>query len=63
MTGCPDEIARGRTPGQIAYEADVERVPLYPDGAPRRPWDELSALARASWERNPTPRAPWGGGR
>ena len=45
-----------KTPGQIAYEQDVEQRPLYHDGRPRRPWEELCAAAKSSWERNPSPR-------
>ena len=49
------------TPGQKAYEADLIRQPLYlprVDGTrlPRRPWDQLGAMERWSWEKNPTPR-------
>lgn len=46
-----------KTPGQIAYEEDVRRCPLYHDGTPRRSWSSLCEVARWSWERNPTPRA------
>lgn len=46
-----------KTPGQIAYEADCEIEPNYPDGGKRRAWDQLSDLARSSWERQPTVRA------
>ena len=45
-----------KTPGQLAYEADVARRPLYSHGQPRRTWAELCHVARWSWERNPTPR-------
>ena len=40
--------------GREAYEADCRRVPTYHDGTPRRAWDDLCAIARLSWERNPT---------
>lgn len=40
-----------KTQGQIAYEADVKRKPLYHDGTPRKLWADLSAIARWSWER------------
>jgi hypothetical protein len=40
-----------------AYEEDVRRRPNYPDGAPRKTWDELPTIARLSWGRNPTPRS------
>jgi len=46
--------------GQLAYEEDVRRKPLYHDGTPRRSWDKIAAIARESWERNPTPRAKEG---
>lgn len=45
-----------KTPGQIAYEADLALCPRYPDGAPRRTWTQLDTLARSTWEKNPTPR-------
>jgi hypothetical protein len=40
-----------KTKGQIAYESDVKRRPVYHDGMPRKRWEELSAIARWSWER------------
>lgn len=43
-------------PGRIAYEADVVARPFYEDGTPRRSWEQLSDVAKWSWERNPTPR-------
>lgn len=43
-----------KTPGQIAYEADLSVYPNYHDGAPRKPWEQLSEHCRYSWERNPT---------
>ena len=46
----------GKTLGQLAYERDVLREPLYHDGIQRRQWDEIGAAARWSWERNPTDR-------
>jgi hypothetical protein len=45
-----------KTPGQIAYELDVEQQPSYGNKRPRSSWGDLSEVARASWERNPTPR-------
>ena len=45
-----------KTPGQLAYEADVRACPAYHDGTPRSSWEGLSDIARWSWERNPTPR-------
>lgn len=40
-----------KTRGQIDYEADVQRQPFYLDGAPRSSWDQLSDIAKWSWER------------
>lgn len=45
-----------KSPGQIAYEAECAIAPTYPDGGRRKTWHQLSELARASWEKNPTPR-------
>jgi hypothetical protein len=45
------------TPGQQAYDADLIQQPLYHDGTTRPSWQQLSEIARWSWERNPTPRA------
>lgn len=39
------------TRGQIDYENDVMNRPLYHDGTPRKRWEELSEIARWSWER------------
>lgn len=39
-----------------AYEEDCRRWPLYNDGGARKSWDDLGALARSSWEKDPTPR-------
>lgn len=44
------------TPGQLAYESELIRAPLYHDGAPRKTWTQLPDYAKWSWERNPTPR-------
>lgn len=52
-----------KTPGQLAYEADCALQPNYgprdghQEGMPRKTWDQLSDIARDSWERNPTVRA------
>ena len=46
----------GATPGRLAYEEDVRRAPMYGDGVPRPRWRDLTAVVRATWERNPTPR-------
>lgn len=45
--------------GREAYEADVRRRPTYPDGAPRKTWEQLCDVARWSWERGLTPD-DWG---
>lgn len=45
-----------KTPGQIAYEADVAARPFYQDGARRRSWSELEPIIKGTWERNATPR-------
>lgn len=45
-----------KTPGEIAYEADVAARPFYDDGTRRKRWHELNDQTRQSWERNPTPR-------
>ena len=39
--------------GKSAYEADLKKQPTYPDGGPRKPWDELDDLAQWSWNRPP----------
>lgn len=39
-----------------AYEEDCRRCPNYHDGTPRKPWDELDAVAQISWQRCPVPR-------
>jgi hypothetical protein len=39
--------------GRAAYEASLAACPIYFDGTPRPSWDELNALARWSWERQP----------
>ena len=54
-------MGHSMTPGEQAYEEDVARQPRYwpcVDGTrlPRRPWAELGAIERWSWEKNPTPR-------
>lgn len=43
------------TPGQRAYEADVQARPRYHDGTPRRKWQELSEPVQWSWEKSPHP--------
>lgn len=52
-----------KTPGQLAYERDLKKIPNYPPdcgaafaGKPRPTWEELKEYARWSWERNPTDR-------
>jgi hypothetical protein len=44
------------TPGQSAYERDLAQQPSYHDDSKRPTWDKLGAIARWSWERNPTDR-------
>lgn len=39
--------------GAAAYEAHRALVPLYHDGTNRPSWDNLSSIARWSWERTP----------
>lgn len=43
------------TRGRAAYEADLLERPNYHDGKARRQWNELSAIAQWSWEKNPYP--------
>lgn len=38
-------------PGQLDYEADVQKMPFTCEGIPRRPWECLSIHARTSWDR------------
>ena len=46
-----------KTPGQLAYEAELKAKPNYDTtGRPRPAWGELDALTQWTWERNPTPR-------
>lgn len=40
-----------KSQGQRDYEADIAKTPKYHDGAPRSTWDQLSPIARWSWER------------
>lgn len=39
--------------GREAYEADLQKRPTYPDGSPRKSWEQLDDLARWSWSREP----------
>lgn len=41
--------------GQRAYEADLIRIPRYPNGQQRATWAELPEYARRSWERHAQP--------
>lgn len=43
-----------KTAGQIAYEADCKRQPLYPNGDKRCDWEKLDTVAKWSWERKDT---------
>jgi len=45
-----------KTPGQVAYEAELKVVPTYHDSQQRKSWSQLGEVERWSWERNPTPR-------
>ena len=49
--------SEAKSVGQVAYERDVAREPLYHDGTSRATWVGLDDIARESWERNPTVRA------
>lgn len=40
-----------KSQGQLDYEIDVKRVPFYEDGTPRKTWEQLSDIARYSWEK------------
>ncbi|WP_176331406.1 hypothetical protein [Burkholderia vietnamiensis] len=46
----------GKTPGQRAYERDVERHPTHQDGSKRPEWGQLKDYQRFTWERDPTDR-------
>lgn len=43
---CPPQMA-----GRELYEADLLDRPTYHDGSPRKTWEQLSEVARWSWER------------
>lgn len=43
--------------GQLAYERDLQIQSRYHDGSFRPSWQKLNAIARWSWERNPTSRS------
>jgi hypothetical protein len=42
--------------GREAYETELKVFPNYEDGKPRKAWDQLPDYAKASWDRDPTPR-------
>jgi hypothetical protein len=48
---CEAAKQAAKSPGQLDYERDVARRPTYHDGRPRATWDELSDIARWSWEK------------
>lgn len=48
------EIEAAKSPGQIAYEADLDAKPHYFDGRVRPEWHDLTPTARKSWEMNHT---------
>ncbi len=35
-----------KSPGQLAYEQDCQRLPHYLDGSPRLTWTELTDMLR-----------------
>lgn len=41
-----------KSPGQIAYEAEIAERPRYLTGAKRPSWSELKQKHRDAWERN-----------
>lgn len=43
--------AARKTPGQTAYEMDIQQRPTYHDGKQRPSWDALSDIAKWSWGR------------
>ena len=45
---------QAKSAGQLAYERDLARHPLYHNGRPRPQWAALWEFARWSWERNPS---------
>ncbi len=45
------EPQQAKCAGQIAYEADVAKRPLYHDGTPRKPWTQLGDVEKWSWIR------------
>jgi hypothetical protein len=49
-------MANAKTPGQLAYEAELVYAPTYPCGRPRIAWDDLPQYAKKAWEEDPTPR-------
>lgn len=40
-----------KSAGQIDYEKDLVLQPNYPDGTPRKTWDQLGELEQSSWHR------------
>ena len=40
---------RIQSKARLAYEAEVEKRPTYPNGERRKTWAELSDVARWSW--------------
>lgn len=52
----PRAAASGKSAGQVAYEEDCRRCPVYGDGKPRRTWDQLRDFEQESWHHNPTAR-------
>ena len=42
--------------GKAAYELDVKRNPIYPDGTNRKTWEQLGEIEKISWETTQTGR-------
>lgn len=42
--------------GKKAYMQDVENMPFYQDGKPRKSWDDLPDCAKETWIKKPYPR-------
>lgn len=41
-----------KSPGQLLYEDSLARMPEYPNGTPRKSWDELSSGQQSVWDMN-----------
>lgn len=49
MTEARMDVKADKTPGQIAYEADLAEHPLF-NGKPRPTWEKASQNHREGWE-------------